>query len=104
MTLAGGSGGGDTIPPGSGGGGVTDHGQLTGLADDDHTQYDRRLEFFQGIPALVWTINHTFTGLPTVTVINPAGEVVLASVTYPSASQVVVTHAASQAGRAWLYG
>lgn len=25
--------------PGGGGGGVTDHGDLTGLADDDHTQY-----------------------------------------------------------------
>ena len=25
--------------PGGGGGGVTDHGALTGLADDDHTQY-----------------------------------------------------------------
>lgn len=25
--------------PGGGGGGVTDHGLLTGLADDDHTQY-----------------------------------------------------------------
>lgn len=25
--------------PGGGGGGVTDHGELTGLADDDHTQY-----------------------------------------------------------------
>lgn len=26
-------------PPGGGGGGVTDHGALTGLADDDHLQY-----------------------------------------------------------------
>lgn len=26
-------------PPGAGGGGVTDHGALTGLADDDHAQY-----------------------------------------------------------------
>ena len=28
-----------TALPGGGGGGVTDHGLLTGLADDDHTQY-----------------------------------------------------------------
>ncbi len=28
-----------TIPGSVGGGGVTDHGDLTGLADDDHTQY-----------------------------------------------------------------
>lgn len=27
------------VGPGGGGGGVTDHGALTGLADDDHTQY-----------------------------------------------------------------
>lgn len=31
--------GGDPIEIGGGGGGVTDHGALTGLADDDHTQY-----------------------------------------------------------------
>ena len=29
------------LPPASSGGGVTDHGALTGLADDDHTQYLR---------------------------------------------------------------
>lgn len=29
----------DTWVPGSGGGGVTDHGDLDGLADDDHSQY-----------------------------------------------------------------
>ncbi len=31
--------GGTWAPFGSGGGGVTDHGALTGLSDDDHTQY-----------------------------------------------------------------
>lgn len=39
---------GPNIPPsyqaGGGGGGVTDHGLLTGLADDDHTQYQLRSE------------------------------------------------------------
>jgi hypothetical protein len=29
---------------GGGGGGVTDHGLLTGLGDDDHTQYQLRSE------------------------------------------------------------
>ncbi len=29
----------DAVSGGGGGGGVTDHGELTGLADDDHTQY-----------------------------------------------------------------
>lgn len=32
-------GSGDVIVSGGGGGGVTDHGGLTGLGDDDHTQY-----------------------------------------------------------------
>lgn len=33
-----------TNPPTGGGGGVTDHGALTGLGDDDHTQYQLRSE------------------------------------------------------------
>lgn len=39
-------GSGTVVPggPGGGGGGVTDHGALTGLADDDHPQYALRGE------------------------------------------------------------
>ena len=43
-----------TVPPSGGGGGggtgVTDHGGLTGLADDDHTQYALRGEPTQAKP------------------------------------------------------
>ena len=31
-------------PPSPGGSGVSDHGQLTGLGDDDHAQYQLRTE------------------------------------------------------------
>lgn len=47
---------------GGGGGGVTDHGALTGLADDDHTQYLTAARGDARYPAL----GHTHTSLASV--------------------------------------
>ena len=33
------------VPPAGAGGGVTDHGALTGLGDDDHPQYLTKTQF-----------------------------------------------------------
>lgn len=43
----------DLQEPGSGGGAITDHGQLTGLADDDHTQYQTAAEVDARIATLI---------------------------------------------------
>lgn len=47
---AGGGGGGTGGGGGGGGGGVTDHGSLTGLADNDHPQYVQHSESAQALP------------------------------------------------------
>jgi hypothetical protein len=52
--------------PGGGGGGVTDHGELTGLADDDHTQYLTNTRGDTRYAALIHThVISNVTGLQT---------------------------------------
>lgn len=45
----------DLNEPGSGGAGITDHGLLTGLADDDHPQYQTAAEVDARIAAVIGT-------------------------------------------------
>jgi len=66
------------------GGGVTDHGALTGLGDDDHTQY-------QTVGVELVTGSRSLTGLPGVVVVASPSPV---TVTFPATATV-------NAGRAW---
>ena len=59
----------DNLP--GGGGGVTDHGALTGLADDDHTQYSLA-------DGTRWTTTQTANRVP---ISNGTGNLVVSSVT-----------------------
>lgn len=58
-----------SVPPGTGGGGVTDHGALTGLTDDDHPQYhndtrgDARYYTKTAVDALVDAVELTVTSV-----------------------------------------
>ena len=60
------------------------------------------LIFVQAIPLAVWTINHNTGQFPSVTVVDPAGNVVLANVQYVSSNQVVVSFSQPFAGKAYL--
>lgn len=59
MTLTTSANGTVTFSTSGGGGGVTDHGALTGLADDDHTQYAR----VDGTRAFTGDVNVSGTGI-----------------------------------------
>lgn len=65
-------------PPGSGGGGVTDHGALTGLSDDDHPQYHNDTRGDARYSAIVHThlaadiSNSTATGRSVLTAVDAA--------------------------------
>ena len=70
---------GPTIGAGGGGGSVTDHGALTGLGDDDHTQYT----VLAGRGA-----SQTIRGG-----VNSAGQLILRSTAHATAGEVRVDHA-----------
>jgi hypothetical protein len=58
--------------------------------------------FDQATPAATWTINHTLARYPEVTVLDAAGNVVLADVQHTSVAQIVITFGAPQIGKAVL--
>lgn len=88
---------------GGGGGGVTDHGALSGLADDDHTQYlnttrgDARYYTESEVNALLAALNIPITGSLTITV--PANSFehteVLAAGSVASSNKIILSLAPS---------
>lgn len=60
--------------------------------------------FTQAIPSAVWVINHPFVNQhPSVTIVDPAGNEVQASVQYtPNQDQVIIRFAQPFAGTAYL--
>ena len=56
----------------------------------------------QGTPSTVWTINHTLSGFPSVTVVDSSKTVVFGEVSYTSTAQVVVNFTAAFSGYAYL--
>jgi hypothetical protein len=58
--------------------------------------------FTQSTASASWTINHNLGQFPSVTVVDNAGNTVIAGVKYTNSNQVVVTFANPFAGRAYL--
>lgn len=56
----------------------------------------------QSIPSSTWTINHSLTFYPNVTVIDSAGSMVEGSVDYQSATTIVVNFSGAFSGKAYL--
>lgn len=56
----------------------------------------------QDIASAEWIIDHNFDQYPSVAVVDSAGETVIAEVTYPSSTRVVIRFSAANGGRAYL--
>lgn len=115
-------------PPASTGSGVTDHGALTGLGDDDHTQYaladGTRGNFetagavavhaanpmahgmyvhTQLVPSTVWTVNHNLGWqTPYVALIDDTGLEFVTDIDFVNANTLTVTTAYPTAGTAYV--
>jgi len=60
------------------------------------------LIYDQSTPMATWTINHTFTRFPSVTVIDASGFVIITDVEHANATTVVLTFAQPISGKALL--
>lgn len=58
--------------------------------------------FTQAIASSLWTITHNLGQFPSVTLVDIAGNIILAGVQYISANQIVVTFSQPVAGKAFL--
>ena len=56
----------------------------------------------QGTASTIWTITHTLSGYPSVSVVDSANTVVFGEVNYVSTSQVVVNFTTAFSGSAYL--
>lgn len=74
---------------------------MVGPAGADGTG-DKTEVYDQAIAASVWTINHSLSKMPSVTIVNSAGDHVEGDIAYISTSQVKVTFSAAFAGKAYL--
>jgi hypothetical protein len=58
--------------------------------------------YHQTTPSSLWTINHNMGLYPSVTLLDPSNQQMMAEVQFPSDQQVVVVHSAPYAGTAYL--
>lgn len=72
-------------PPGSGSGGS-----------------DQSLTFTQSSASATWNIVHNFGRYPAVMVVDSAGDLILADVSFPSANNIIIRFSAATTGSAYL--
>lgn len=56
----------------------------------------------QGLPSLIWTINHGLSKYPSVTAVDSAGSVVVGNVNYINVNNLTITFNASFSGKAYI--
>ena len=63
---------------------------------------DKTFVFTQGVPALVWTIQHDLNKFPSVSVVDTANTGVLSQIDYIDSNNITITNTAQFAGKAYL--
>lgn len=74
---------------------------ITGL-EDALLNLDKTFVFEQGVASNIWNITHNLNKYPSVTVVDSAGNEVIAEVTYTDLNRCVVTMTAAFKGKAYL--
>lgn len=74
---------------------------ITGL-EEALLNADKTFVFEQGIASSVWNITHNLNKYPSVTVVDSAGNEVIAEVVYTDTNNCVVTMTAAFKGKAYL--
>lgn len=96
---------------------ITDHGELTnrdlpdqhpiaaisGLEDAlNEILQDKHFVFSQPSASAVWEISHPLGKMPSVTVVDSAGSVVVGEICFESSDKVIVTFSGAFSGKAYL--
>jgi hypothetical protein len=63
---------------------------------------DKTFVFTQGVPALVWTIQHDLNKFPSVSVVDTANTGVLSQIDYIDSNNITISNTAQFAGKAYL--
>lgn len=63
---------------------------------------DKTFVFTQGVPALVWTIQHDLNKFPSVSVVDTANTGVLSQIDYIDNNNITITNSSQFAGKAYL--
>lgn len=74
---------------------------ITGL-EEALLNADKTFVFEQGVASNIWNITHNLNKYPSVTVVDSAGNEVIAEVTYTDLNRCVVTMTAAFKGKAYL--
>ena len=74
---------------------------ITGL-ENALLNADKTFVFEQGVASNIWNITHNLNKYPSVTVVDSAGNEVIAEVTYTDLNRCVVTMTAAFKGKAYL--
>ncbi len=70
--------------------------------DNTWAEADKKYVHDQGIPSLIWTINHGLNKYPSVSAVDTAGSVVFGQVDYIDTNNLTITFNASFSGEAYL--
>ncbi len=85
-----------------------------GVIAQENTQYtiihfdittggvDKTFVFTQGVPALVWNVNHNLGKFPSVSVVDTSNTGVLSQIEYVDNNNITITNTAQFAGKAYL--
>jgi hypothetical protein len=70
--------------------------------DNTWAEADKTFEFTQGVPSLVWTIQHNLGKFPSVSIVDTGNTTVISQIDYIDNNNLTITNSAQFAGKAYL--